>query len=350
MSEITLTEHLHPTIRRVLELFESGRLDDISAVDTEIWSGDFARLTWNDGHTTFAQFSDLGVNAATSSSIADNKAFTKDILATHGFAVPRGVEFALPVEYERLQRSRHGGRVRIRTLEHAAKFAEQELGAPWYVKPAYGSKGADIVCLDSISAILELCGGQSWAKHPYGLIEERIHFPVYRLVTFRGHCEFAYRTIPFTVTGDGHSDIDSLIIRRLAERNCTDSENLPFTVNRSRIEQHLSMRMLCFQDVPRNGDEIELMPVSNMSQGGSAYNVSDQIHESWKGRAVEISSALNLDLAGIDLACENIEDPDSRYAVLEVNARPALHGDAQGLLSPIPQPIIDNLIVKILST
>ena len=66
-----------------------------------------------------------------------------------------------------------------------------------------------------------------------------------------------------------------------------------------------------------------LLPVSNLSAGGTAEDVTTRMAACWKDLAVSIAASLGARFCGVDLSTPDIER-DGEYAVLEVNGCPGL--------------------------
>jgi glutathione synthase/RimK-type ligase-like ATP-grasp enzyme len=64
--------------------------------------------------------------------------------------------------------------------------------------------------------------------------------------------------------------------------------------------------------------------------------------------AAFVAESFNLRLCGLDLACEDINDPDSAYFVIEVNGAPGL--DHYAMAGDAQQKIVDDLYTKVFNT
>lgn len=78
--------------------------------------------------------------------------------------------------------------------------------------------------------------------------------------------------------------------------------------------------------IPNQGELVQVVGNANLSTGGKAIDVTDQVHPSIRNMAVAAAKAIGLDIAGIDFICEDISKPieHSRTAIIEVNAAPGI--------------------------
>lgn len=97
-----------------------------------------------------------------------------------------------------------------------------------------------------------------------------------------------------------------------------------------------------------NGQKLYLKSTANLSTGGTATDVTDIIHPHNRLMAERISKLIGLNVIGIDLIAENIEEPAEfgKAGVVEVNAGPGfrmhLHPSI-GKPRNIAKPVVDML-------
>ena len=63
---------------------------------------------------------------------------------------------------------------------------------------------------------------------------------------------------------------------------------------------------------------------ANLSTGGTAIDVTEQVHPSNSALAVRAARALGLNVAGVDLVAERIDRLDPAATIIEVNASPGI--------------------------
>jgi cyanophycin synthetase len=78
--------------------------------------------------------------------------------------------------------------------------------------------------------------------------------------------------------------------------------------------------------VPALGERVVLRNNANLSTGGSATDVTDDVHPELAARAVEAARTIGLDIAGVDIVCRTVLKPleEQGGGIVEVNAAPGL--------------------------
>ncbi|MFM8546463.1 MAG: Mur ligase family protein, partial [Betaproteobacteria bacterium] len=78
--------------------------------------------------------------------------------------------------------------------------------------------------------------------------------------------------------------------------------------------------------IPPKGARVVLRNNANLSTGGSATDVTDDVHPDLAARAVEAAQMVGLEIAGVDVVCETVQRSleDQGGAIVEVNAAPGL--------------------------
>jgi cyanophycin synthetase len=79
-------------------------------------------------------------------------------------------------------------------------------------------------------------------------------------------------------------------------------------------------------DIPAKGQRVNLRNNANLSTGGSATDVTDDVHPDVAARAVAAAHMVGLDICGVDLVCDSILRPIEELGggIVEVNAAPGL--------------------------
>jgi D-alanine-D-alanine ligase-like ATP-grasp enzyme len=179
------------------------------------------------------------------------------------------------------------------------------------------------------------------------VIEAPVHMPDFRIVMLDGELISAYERVPLSVVGDGEKTITELL-RELQQRYELEGRDTRINAEDTRIIRTLQRRGMTLTSVPAKNLKIVLLPISNLSAGGTAVDVSETIHPKWVELSAFIAMSFNLRLSGLDLACQDISAPDSPYYVLEINAAPGLdHYAATGENQRI---IVDNFYAKIFNS
>ena len=333
--------------RRILHLFEQGVLTRVSSIDLEPHYGYVVRINYDNGSHRVTYGNDLGLNTGAASDLAKDKGHSKFLLRTIGVDVPEGREFLLPTWAAKVRRSpRQATNTSIRDVDQAHDYVERSFGYPAYVKPIDGSKGAGISEVHSRAELVAACRALEEAKVRLVLVEAPVELPDYRIVTLDGVLISAYRRVPLSVAGDGSSSIATLL-GDLQAKFVANGRDTRIAVDDPRIAAHLARAGLDLRSVPAEREVVRLLPISNLSTGGVAEDVSDEIDEHWVGLARRVAANFNLRLCGLDLACADIADPGAASAVFEVNASPGL--DHYALSGAAQQQVVDDLYVSVLN-
>ncbi|WP_227370678.1 cyanophycin synthetase [Halomonas sp. M20] len=264
-----------------------------------------------------------------SHSIAGDKDWTKQVLGDAGVPVPHG--FVCSSFDEALE---------------SAGF----IGYPVAVKPLEGNHGRGVstdiqndVELKEAFAIASLC-------NPGVIVEQFIKGEDHRLLVIDGKLVAAARRRPAHVVGDGSATLQALVERENEDpRRGIGHENLLTQIEVD--EQSLRLigqQNLTLQSVIPKDAIVFLKPTANLSTGGTATDVTDDVHPEVRYIAERISRLIGLDIIGIDLLAESLARPleEQSAAVVEVNAGPGFRmhlAPTHGKERDVGQPVIDML-------
>ncbi|MFY9371531.1 MAG: cyanophycin synthetase [bacterium] len=239
--------------------------------------------------------------------IACDKALTKELLARAGIPVPPGVL--------------------VHTEEEALRAAG-ELGYPLVIKPYNGNQGKGVsLHLTTTEEIREAC---SLARQysPRLLVEKQIPGRHYRLLVVGDRVVAAAERLPASVVGDGTNNLSQLIEITNRDPRRGEGHEKPLTkiVVDPVVLACLRRRGIGLDYVPPPGERVFLRDNANLSTGGTAVDVTDQLHPANALVALRAARAVGLDVAGVDLVTADISSPlqEAGGAVIEVNAAPGL--------------------------
>ncbi len=245
--------------------------------------------------------------SAVAEAIAQDKDLTKHLLHAAGVPVPNG----RPV-----------------TDAEDAWTAACEIGCAVAVKPQFGNQGKGVaVNLDSREQIL--AAYHAAARVSASVIVERyITGHDFRLLVVGDALVAAARRDPPHVFGDGTHTIGALV-----EKINSDSR---------RSDGHAtSLSKICLDDVAaatlaKQGYDVDSIPAigalvllrnnANLSTGGSATDVTDDVHPEVAARAVDAAKMIGLNICGVDVLCDSIHQALEKQGggIVEVNAAPGL--------------------------
>ena len=246
--------------------------------------------------------------SAIAEAIAQDKALTKRMLASAGISVPEG---------------------EIVTDADRAWEVAQAVGLPVVVKPRDGNQGKGVaVNLQSREAVVEAFRVASDICDD--VIVER-YFPGhdFRLLVVGNQLVAAARRDPPQVIGDGVHTIAQLV--DVVNADPARGQGHGTSLTRIRIDDEIARSTLARQgytaeSIPDNGVLVALRNNANLSTGGSATDVTDQVHPELAEVAVAAARMIGLDICGIDLVAQNVFEPLTKDngCIVEVNAAPGL--------------------------
>jgi cyanophycin synthetase len=71
----------------------------------------------------------------------------------------------------------------------------------------------------------------------------------------------------------------------------------------------LKQKGLELDSVPKKGEKLLLKSTANISMGGVAFDVTDEVHPSIRVMAERISQIINLNIIGIDVVAKDLRKP-----------------------------------------
>ena len=261
--------------------------------------------------------------------VAGNKNRTKAMLADAGVPVPRGTTVY---------------------SEAGLRDAIEELGFPIVTKPLDGNhgKGATIRIMNWKDAAAGLVAAQAYSRAV--IVEQFIEGFDFRLLVVNGKLIAAAKRTPAAVRGDGKSSIQQLINQVNADpRRGIGHEKVLTSIKADKPTLAiLKTRGLTLKSVLPAGEVLYLKSTANISTGGTATDVTDQMHPYNVLLAERVAGIVGLDICGIDLMAHDIETPlnESRGAVIEVNAAPGFRmhiAPTEGLPRNVAAPVVDML-------
>lgn len=213
-------------------------------------------------------------------------------------------------------------------VENEAEAVEafKELGEKVAVKPLDGRQGKGVSL--NLSSAEEVTKAFQIALEfsDKVLVEEMFEGKNYRVLVVGGKMVAASERLPCNVTGNGRYTITKLI--EIENQNPLRGEGHEKPLTRIKITPILLAAMLkegwILEDVPETGEQITLCGGMNLSTGGTAKDVTDEVHESIKLMCERAARVINLDICGVDLVLEDITAPLEKGGIIELNAAPGL--------------------------
>ena len=266
--------------------------------------------------------------SAVSESIAQDKDLTKRLLASAGVPVPKGKP--------------------VKTVDEGWDVA-LKLGLPVVVKPQDGNQGkgvtVNIVTRDHFEIAYRVA-----AEIGTVMVEQFLPGSDFRMLVVGDRLIAAARRDSPSVVGDGVHTVRELvdIVNRDPRRG--DGHATPLTKIRldDIAKARLAIQGLSPDAVPTIGQRVVLRNNANLSTGGTATDVTDDVHPEVAARAVAAARMIGLEICGVDVVCENISEPleAQRGGVVEVNAAPGLRmhlAPSYGKPRQVGEAIIERL-------
>jgi cyanophycin synthetase len=239
--------------------------------------------------------------------IASDKQLTKTLLEQAGVPVPGGATV---------------------TTESEALRVARRLRGPACIKPldANQGKGVTTNCATPEEVAAAFAHARKYGRHV--IVEEHLAGRDYRvLVTGKKVAAASWRRPPH-VLGDGRSSIRELV--EIENRNPARGEGHTNILTKipmdALAEQTLAKQGYSFDTVLEAGVSADLRGNANLSTGGTAEDVTDLLPEETRDICIRAARTIGLDIAGIDIVCQDISQPlrEQHGGIIEVNAAPGI--------------------------
>lgn len=273
---------------------------------TRIGNGSLIQLGYGK-YSRLIQASLTDLPSCISVDIASNKDITKRILRDYMIPVPDG-DITHSVE--------------------GAIFTAKNIGFPVVVKPLDGNQGKGVTVNVNTEEEVKAAFIEAKKYSNSVLVEEYINGNDYRLLVVGNKVSAASERRPPFVTGDGIHTIWELVeIENSNELRGVDHEKPLTKIKLDDLAKKVLHSQGCDENyIPKDNEVIFLRYNSNISTGGTARDCTEEVHPLNAELAVKAAKALGLDIAGIDVCCEDISKPlyEQKGAIIEVNASPGL--------------------------
>lgn len=293
-------------------------------------TGSLVQLGWG-AKARRIQAAELDSTSAVAESIAQDKDLTKRLLHSAGVPVPLG----RPVE----------------SVDEAWEVA-LEVGLPVVVKPQDGNQGKGVtVNLTERSQLASAYA--SAAKYGTVMVERFLPGHDFRLLVVGDQLVAAARREPPQVLGDGQHNVRELV--DLVNQDPRRGTGHGTALTKIRLDDiavaHIAAEGLTPESVPAQGQRVVLRNNANLSTGGSATDVTDDVHPEIAARAVEAAQTIGLHICGVDVVCETMLRPleEQNGGVVEVNAAPGLRmhlAPSFGKPRNVGVPMVDQLFAN----
>lgn len=252
------------------------------------------------------QAAEVDSTSAVAESIAQDKDLTKKLLRAAGVPVPLGRPVTDPDD---------------------AWAAARQVGLPVVVKPQDGNQGKGVTVNISTREHLDIAY-KTAAEHGEVMVEKFLPGSDFRLLVVGNKLVAASRREPPQVVGDGLHTVRELV--DIVNQDPRRGEGHATSLTKIRFDDiavaRLEVQELTPESIPAKGRRVILRNNANLSTGGTATDVTDDVHPSVAARAVAAAQMVGLHICGVDVVCESMLRPleSQNGGVVEVNAAPGL--------------------------
>lgn len=269
-------------------------------------SGSLVQFGWGSRQRRI-QAAEIDCTSAIAQSIAQDKQLTKQLLKAAGVPVPDGRE--------------------VSGVEDAW-VAACAMGLPVVVKPKDGHQGRGVTVNIETKPHLEAAYRAALEAGTKVLVERYIPGHDYRFLVVGDKLIAAARRDPPFVIGDGVHSISELVEE--VNRDPRRGQGHATSLTKIRFDEIaftcLELQGLAPTSIPAKGVRVVLRNNANLSTGGTATDVTDEVHPALAARAVAAAQMVGLDICGVDVVCQNVLKSleEQHGGIVEVNAAPGL--------------------------
>ncbi|WP_198116812.1 cyanophycin synthetase [Massilia rhizosphaerae] len=253
------------------------------------------------------QAAEIDATGAIAESIAQDKELTKTLLNAAGVPVPLGRAVSDPED---------------------AWAAAQDIGLPVVIKPKDGNQGKGVTVNVTTREQLDAGFAAAAEFRDDVMVEKYLPGHDYRLLVVGNKLVAAARRDPPHVVGDGVHTVRQLV--DIVNRDPRRGDGHATSLTKIRFDD-IALASLAKQgydagSVPPKGQRVTLRNNANLSTGGSATDVTDDVHPEVAARAIAAAHMVGLDICGVDLVCDSVLKPieEQGGGIVEVNAAPGL--------------------------
>ena len=308
------------------------------------------QIRFGNGRNSYFRYNTLDLNPVGASDIAKDKDYANFFMRKMGYPTIRGKSFFSDEWCEAIASKRN--------TDAAYRYAKK-LGFPLIVKPNSGTQGIDVALVHTKQEFFRAMK-QIFKHDRVALVQTYVQGRDYRIVVLDKEVISAYERIPLNVVGDGRSTIKQLLAKK-SRAFVASSRDTRINLKDPRIKAKLRHQGLTLLSIPRRDERVFLLDNANLSTGGDAVDVTDNIHPGFKKLAIKLTRDMGLRLCGVDLMVAGnpirdalrsngagVTQKPQKYWILEINAAPGL--DHYVKTGKAQQKIVENLYLKVLKS
>jgi cyanophycin synthetase len=264
--------------------------------------------------------------------IAANKHATKELLGQMGVPVPKGY--------------------RIRDI-HELESTLKSVGFPCVIKPLDGNhgKGATVGIHNLEDAKVAWERAKEYSR--WIIVEQQLDGSDYRALVVNNRLIAVAERVPAHVIGDGKQTIQQLIDEVNADpRRGYGHEKVLTEIDvDNQTKRCISSAGYKLESVLPKGEKLTLKSTANISTGGTAIDLTDEVHPENVFLFERIARIIGLDVAGVDVIAPNVSEPlrQNGGGIIEVNAAPGFRmhlAPSDGIGRNVAEHVIDMLFPR----
>lgn len=249
--------------------------------------------------------------SAVAEAIAQDKELTKKMLHAAGVPVPTG----RPV-------------VDAEDAWAAACEIGSDSGGAVVVKPKDGNQGKGVAVDLTTKEQVQAAYAVALKISDEVMVEQYLPGYDYRMLVVGNKLVAAARREPPMVIGDGVHTVRQLVdlVNSDPRRGTGHATSLTRICFDDTALARLAVDGLNAESIPAKGTRVILRNNANLSTGGTATDVTDDVHPDFAARAIAAAQMVGLDIAGVDIVCNNVLRPleEQGGGIVELNAAPGL--------------------------
>lgn len=263
---------------------------------------------------------------------AGNKQKTKNLLSAMYIPVPEGS---------------------ICRTEEQLKEIIEKFSYPLVIKPLNGNqgKGATINITSWTAAHAAFLFAQTISNTV--LVERYTKGSDFRILLVDYKVVAAAKRMAAHVVGDGESSIQNLVevLNQDSERGVGHTKNLTQITVDQDTHNMLLRQQVTLESIPAKDQTIFLKSTANLSTGGTAEDVTDEIHPDNIKLAERAAKIMGLNICGLDIIAANLYEPirENNGVIIEVNAAPGFRmhlAPTLGVARSVGKAVVDMLYPK----
>lgn len=206
-------------------------------------------------------------------------------------------------------------------------------------------KGISLNLISTEQVLRAVEFAKQFTKKKGCLLQKQYEGNDHRLLVVGGKFIAAAQRKPAFVVGDGLSTVRELIDAKNRDPLRGDGHATPLTKIDLRLLPQSILRILDI--APANKEEVQLLSVANLSQGGEAIDITDSVHPELRELACLAANTVQASVCGVDIMTRDITQSvrEGGAIILEVNKSPGIrmhHFPSIGKSRNVAKVIVDE--------